>query len=149
MKAQRELLRPLKRISGTIGYGWKIFASSIKGWHRSLATTFTMFHPPLGFFIQTLREELLRQQTQALRILRGMEQIRERDADVIATENRVISAKTALQNFLDDNNNVIYIEAMKSLHQARNCASILPIENHDEGDDSILILDDNLLEFIG
>ena len=72
-----------------------------------------------------------------------------REDDVIATENRVISAKRALQNFLDNNNNIICIQALKkySRHKARNCASILPVQNHDDGDDSVLILENDVLEF--
>jgi hypothetical protein len=69
-----------------------------------------MAHPALGHFIQVMRDELLRQSTQAQRIIIGLVAIRTRDQNVIAAENRVINAKDLLRQFWAANNYVIEVQ---------------------------------------
>jgi hypothetical protein len=69
-----------------------------------------MAHPALGHFIQVMRDELLRQSTQAQRIILGLVAIRTRDQNVIGAENRVINAKDLLRHFWAANNYVIEVE---------------------------------------
>jgi hypothetical protein len=123
-----------------------------EGWHGCLKTMFTMSHPELGYFLNEMREELLRHQTQALRILRGRAQIKNREQHVVQTENRVIDAKTDMNAYMLINtypatgNINVALETLQhyARHQARNCSTQLPVLNFDENnngnDDSILIL---------
>jgi hypothetical protein len=69
-----------------------------------------MAHPQLGHFIQMMREEHLRHQTQAVRLLKGLVEIQKRKPHVIASEQKVINAKEQLQNYLTENNNIITIQ---------------------------------------
>jgi hypothetical protein len=81
-----------------------------EGFNRTITHIFSMAHPALGHFIQVMRDELLRQSTQAQRIILGLVAIRTRDQDVIGAENRVINAKDLLRHFWEANNYVIEVE---------------------------------------
>jgi hypothetical protein len=114
---------------------------------------FTMSHPELGYFLTEMREELLRQQTQALRIIRGRVEIKTREEHVAQTEERVDEARTEMWAYIEDHRDPATGDLAGlnlatllhyARHQARNCATQLPIVNHDENnngnDDSILVL---------
>lgn len=81
-----------------------------EGYHKRLLTVFQMSHPPLGYFIQTMRGEMLDYKDQCCRILRHFVEIKKRDRHVIASEERVINARNTLRDYLAANNNQIRFE---------------------------------------
>jgi hypothetical protein len=123
-----------------------------EGWHSALKRMFTMSHPELGYFLNEMREEILRHQTQALRIINGRVQIKDREQHVVQTEIRVIEAKSDMEVYIVINtdpatgNINLQMDNLQhyARHQARNCSTQLPVLNFDEdnngNDDSILIL---------
>jgi hypothetical protein len=124
-----------------------------EGWHRGLKPLFTMSSPELGYFLTEMREELLRHQTQAIRILKGRVPIKKREAHVAQAEVRVGNAKNRLENYIqthyneNDGNFYVEVETLEhyARHQARNCSTQLPLlnlngDNNNANDDSILIM---------
>ena len=70
------------------------------GWHKALKSIFTMSHPALGHFLTEMREEILRHQSQALRLIRGIVPINERQNHVVQTEIKVMNAKKSATTIL-------------------------------------------------
>ena len=82
-----------------------------EAWFRRLKIVFQhLTHPPLGYFLQQMREEMLQQNTHSVRILHGEDRIQRLLPHVVTSERRIINAYNQLQEHLALNNNNIQLE---------------------------------------